>query len=160
VTASRNKPSGTLSHASAKRLVLGCFALLCVAALAGLFPKFLRQVPGELEGEYFLLLKMNPDKTKEVFTNIPPFATFFSNRVALAAGEIRPVARVMRVAQKGTNVYVFSFEDRSSWMITQAGVPDRLVVLESSKTNSKSATMFVISRIQTNQFPISMPSVR
>jgi len=159
VTTSRDKTRRILSHTAAKRLLPPCFALLCGATLAGLFPKFLKQVPRELEGEYRLLLKMNPDKTKEVFTNTPPFAKVFSNRVALAAGAIRTVERVMRVTQKGTNVYVFSFEDKSSWMVTQAGSPDRLVVLEPSKTNSKSATMLVISRKPNNDVPISMPSL-
>lgn len=44
-------------------------AICCVAAGAALFPKLMRQVPVELRGEYLLLLKMNPDRTQEQFTN-------------------------------------------------------------------------------------------
>jgi len=145
-----------------KTTLTTCLLLLWVVALAGLFPKFLKEVPQELQGNYALLVKTNPDKTKEILTNAPPFVTFFSNRIAFAAGGTRSVERVMRITQKGTNVYVVSFENKSSWMITEAGSPDRLVVLESSKTNSKSATTLVIrrepsKRDQTNTPPIPLP---
>lgn len=140
-------------------MVLAGCALLGAGAVAGLFPIFLKQVPRELHGDYFLLLRVSPDRTKQVFTNPPPFATIGSNQIALASGTVRAVERVMRVTQKGTNVYLFSFADESSWTITTAGSPDRLVVLEPNNTNSRSATMLVISRDLTNDFPSKTPSV-
>ncbi len=130
-----------------------------MVAVAGLFPKFLKQVPRELQGEYLLKIKINPDKTQQVFTNLPLFATISSNRITLDAGASRSVERVIQVTQKGTNVYLVSFADQSSWIITPAGSPDQLVVLEPTKTNSKSATMLVISRDLTNDFPSKKPSV-
>ncbi len=97
-----------------RALTLSVFLLACVSALAGLIPKFLKQIPRELHGGYFLLLQMNPDQTKHVFTNPPPFATIASNQIALAAGDIKSVKRLMQVTQKGTNVYLISFQDESS----------------------------------------------
>ena len=153
----------------ARRLVLTCFALLGLSALAGLLPfKFLKQLPRGLQGDYFLLLKAALDKAKptstnappfEVFTNALPFATFFSNRVVTAAGATRPIKRVIQVTEKGTNVYMVSFQDKSSWIITQADLPDKWVVLEPTKTNARTATTFVISRNPTNDIPTNKPAV-
>ena len=124
-------------------------ALSCLAARGGLFsfiPKPMKQVPEELRGDYVLLLKRNPDKTQEQFTNAPPFATILSNRVVLAQGQVRLVDSLLRVREKGTNVYLMSFEDQSTWLITPTTSPPGLVVLAPVKgRDAKQTTIFVIS---------------
>jgi len=140
-----------------KGVLIACFLLLGVAALAGLFPKLLKEVPGELHGKYVLLVKMNPDKTKEIFTNRPPFVTVFSNQITFAAGTTQSVERVMRIARKGTNVYVLHFEDQSSWIVTRGASSDRLVVLEPTRTNSRRATTLVIRRELTERKQADTP---
>ena len=103
-----------------RRLLLAMIILVCgVAAQAGLFPKLMKQAPQELQSEYVLLARMEPGRTNEVFTNPPPFATIYSNRVVLADGTVRTIEGVIRVRQKGTNVYMVSFEGEASWAAVQ-----------------------------------------
>ena len=113
---------------------------------AGLFPKLMRHVPKDLWGDYSLLLKMDPEGTKQIFTNSPPFATVFSNRVVTASGLVRAVNGVIKVSQKGTNVFMLSFEGKGSWMMTPAGTVSTWVLLEPKEDNSKKATTFVVER--------------
>ncbi len=119
----------------------------CLAAQAGLFsfiPKPMLQIPPELQGDYLLRLRVNPDNTRQQFTNAPPFATIFSNRVVFAEGQVRILDSLLRVRQKGTNVYMVSFKDKSSWLITPATFPPGLIVLEPKGQDSKHATIFFI----------------
>ena len=128
------------------RLLLALSVLVCGwAAQAGLFPKIMKQAPPELQSQYFLLARMEPGRTNEVFTNPPPFATIYSNRVVLADGAVRNIEGVIRVRQKGTNVYMVSFEGEASWAVVQCD-PVKLVVMEHREKGSKRATGLVMSR--------------
>jgi hypothetical protein len=141
----------TLAQASHPRIL---HALLCIGLFSGavagaaLFPKLLKQIPFELQDEYVLLTRMEPDKTQEPFTNAQPFAILFSNRVVRADGTVRPVTGVIRVSQKGTNVYMISFEDKSSWLITPGDTKSNLVILEPKPQDRTKATIFVVARKQ------------
>ena len=139
-------------------LLLTVSVMVCgVAAQAGLFPKLMKQAPQELQSEYFLLARMEPGRTNEVFAKPPPFATIYSNRVVLADGAVRMIEGVIRVRQKGTNVYMMSFEGEVSWAVVQC---DRfkLVVMEHKGKDSKRGMGLVMSRkptleAQTNGLP-------
>ncbi len=122
-------------------------AVSCLIAQAGPFsflPKLMKHFPEVLRGEYRLFVRMNPDNTKEQFTNAPPFATILSDRVVLTNGQSRLVEGVIRLRQKGTNVYMVSFQDKSSWIITQAPASPSLVILEPKGKDSSDATMFIV----------------
>ncbi len=123
-------------------------ALLCVSAVAGLFPKLMKQMPQELQGEYVLLARVNPDKSHEDFTtNALPFATVLSNRVVLADGGVRLIESVARVTSKGTNVHLVSFEGKGSWIIAPAGPRKQFAVLQSTNDKPKAPpTMLLLSR--------------
>ena len=122
------------------------FLLAATSLNGGLFPRLMRQVPKDMWGDYSLLLKMDPEGTRQIFTNSPLFATIFSNRVITASGLIRAVNGVIKVSQKGTNVFMLSFEGKGSWMMTPAGTATRWVVLEPKDDHTRKATTFVVER--------------
>jgi hypothetical protein len=95
--------------------VVSCF----LVAQAGILPEFLKQVPEELRGEYLLLIRMNPDKTHEEFTNATPFVTIFSNRVVLADERIR-MTYILSAVRAQTLDWLFFFPDSN-----QATAPGR-----------------------------------
>ncbi len=133
-------------------LLKSCLALsvacLGAGAHAGLFPKIMKQMPKELQGEYLLLARVNPDKSHEEFTtNALPFATVLSNRVVLADGGVRLIEAVARVTSKGTNVHLVSFEGKGSWIIAPAGPRKQFAVLQSTNDKPKAPpTMLLLSR--------------
>ncbi len=132
----------------------------CLATRAGLFsflPKPMLQVPPELRGDYLLRLKMNPDNTRQQFTNAPPFATIFSNQVVFAEGQVRKVESLLRVRQKGTNVYIVSFKDESSWVITPTTSPAGLVVIEPKAQGAKESTIFFLERSSKTTIRTNVP---
>lgn len=120
-------------------------AVLCADARAGLFPKIMKQMPKELQGEYVLLGRINPDKSHEEFTtNALPFATVLSNRVVLADRVVKAIEAVIRVRQKGTNVHLVSFEGKESWVLVPGHSASQLVVLQPDKNNPKAAPTFLV----------------
>jgi hypothetical protein len=121
--------------------------------------KSVRQIPEELRGDYLLSLRVNPDKTRDLYTNPPPFVTIFSNRVVSAEGQVRIVEGLIRVRQKGTNVYMVSFKDKSSWLITPNTSPLGLVVLEPKEKDPKQATIFFIERKPRAENETNVPPV-
>ncbi len=147
-------------------LLKSCLALsvacLGADAHAGLFPKIMKQMPKELQGDYVLLGRMNPDKSHEEFTtNALPFATILSNRVILADGVVRPIEGVIRVRQKGTNVHLVSFEGKDSWIIVPGQSSTQLVVLQPDNSTPKGPpTFFVIGRKPAAGLPTNAPPPR
>lgn len=123
-------------------------ALLGAGAQAGLFPKIMNQMPNELQGDYVLLARVNPDKSHEEFTtNALPFATVISNRVVQANGAIRLIESVIRVTKKGTNIQLVSFEGKGSWILVPSGSFSEFAVLESGNDEPKTRpTMLVLRR--------------
>jgi hypothetical protein len=143
-----------------QRLLLAASVVLWgAAAQAGLFPKLMKQAPQELQSEYFLLARMEPDRPHEVFKNPPPFATILSNRVVLADGAVRIIEGVIRVRQKGTNVYMVSFEGEASWAVVQCD-PFKLVVLERNEKGRKRPTGLVLSRKPTVEAQTNAPPAK
>ncbi len=142
------------------RLPLAMVVLLCsVAAQAALFPKLMKQAPPELQSEYFLLARMDAGRTNEVYTNPPPFATIFSNRVVLADGAVRMIDGVIRVRQKGTNIYMVSFEGEASWAVVQSD-PLKLVVMEHKEKGSKKGTGLILSRKRGTEAQTNAPPAK
>jgi hypothetical protein len=132
-----------------KRLLVlaATFMLFSAGARASFFPRFEKEIPVKLCGE-FGLLGVITDGIPKVFGGVPqPYAMIETKRAVLVSGEVIIVETVIKVEKKGKTFYLVAFKSSSlSWIVT-AG--DTLSVVQSDEKDKSRSKIFLLKRIET-----------
>ena len=132
-----------------KRLLVlaATLTLLSSSAHAWFFPRFEKEIPGNLCGN-FGLLGVIEEGIPKVFGGVPqPYAMIETKRVVLVGGEIMVVETVVKVTKEGKTVHLVAFKGSSlSWIVTGG---DTLSVVQSDKKDKSRSKIFLFKRIET-----------
>ena len=130
-----------------KLLVLAAtLTLLSTSANAWFFPRFEKEITGNLCGNFGLLGVIADGKPK-IFGDVQLFVTIEPKRVFIVGGDIMVIETVVKVTKEGKTSHLVAFKGSSlSWIITGS---DTLSVVQSDKKEKSRSKIFLLKRIET-----------